>query len=638
MLQTLREKTTGWVAVIIVGALAIPFAFVGIENYTNPPVGDYVAKVGEIEIGRNDFSQRFEGYVAQAQQMMGDSFRRELVDTPDARRRILDSMIDEALYKEAASQLGILVPASRLRDEIQGIPSLQVGGQFSPELYRQLLAARGMSAAALEAQLAGDIQGSILPESVATTAFVGPDYVDAFLRLRDQKRSFEYIELPAPELEEAPTEEALREFHANNGDRYRSQEQVSIEYVVVDPAAISVEADVAEDVLRQRYEEAGRRYVEPEQRLASHILFRVPQNADADTERAALEKAEAALARARAEGADFAALAKELSEDPGSKNTGGDLGWLERGFTDPAFEDALFQLEANTISEPIKSGEGWHIIQLREVRAEVAKPFEDVREEIKADYLAAERERLSGDLAGRLVDLLLKDPMALDQSASELGLEIQKAGPFGRSGGDEAITQVAAVQQAAFSADVLEDGLVSDVIDLGDGRRAALRVSEHLRAEVRPFEEVQEQVLADVRQDKIEVLAKTQAEAVLAELKGGAELASLAEPRGVEVQKAEAVTRSAFTVTPQVLQEAFRMQSPQGEAPQPVHAIADLGAGRHAVISLSSVEPGDPTAVAQAERDALRMQLSQAAGEAEVRALAAALRQRTEIVLADEGL
>jgi hypothetical protein len=80
------------------------------------------------------------------------------------------------------------------------------------------------------------------------------------------------------------------------------------------------------------------------------------------------------------------------------------------------------------------------------------------------------------------------------------------------------------------------------------------------------------------------------------------------------------------------------MQSPQGEAPQPVHAIADLGAGRHAVISLSSVEPGDSSAVAQAERDALRMQLSQAAGEAEVRALAAALRQRTEIVLADEGL
>ncbi|MBE5314113.1 MAG: SurA N-terminal domain-containing protein [Xanthomonadales bacterium] len=637
MLQTLREKTTGWVAVVIVGALAIPFAFVGIENYRAQSIADYVAKVGEIEISRDDFTRRFEGYVQRAQQMMGESFQRSLVDTPEARRQVLDQMIDEALYRTAAMQMGLRVTPERLQDEIKAIPALQVAGQFSPELYRDLLTRERLTASGLEQILAREIEASFLPEGLTRSALVTPAYVDSYLALRDQKRSFAYLELPAPALAETPDDAALRAHYDANLESYRSEETVSVEYIALDAASITVSEEVSDENLRVLYDEAGRRFVEPEQRLASHILIRVPANADAATEAEALSKAEAALARARAEGADFAALATELSEDPGSRGSGGDLGWLERGFTDPAFEEALFALSAGTLSEPVKSAEGWHVIQLREVRAEVAKPFEEVREELRAEYVAAEKERQLDELAGRMVELLLKDPTALEDTAAALGVELKTAGPFTRGAGVDAISNEAKVREAAFSPTVLEDRLVSDMIELPGGQRVALRVTDHVPSAVLAFEDVRTRVLAEVSEARLAEQARTEADALLAQLKSGeATLEAIAEARSIELKTGDALGRNAFTVNPSLLQQVFQMPAPSADAA--TWGQFDIGGASHAVVKLTSVQAGDPAAVPQAERDALREQVSQALGDAEARALAAALRQRTTIELAEDRL
>lgn len=637
MLQTLREKTTGWVAVVIVGALAIPFAFVGIENYRSESIADYVAKVGDVEISRDDFTRRFENYIQQAQQMMGESFQRSLVDTPEARRQVLDQMIDQALFRNAARELDLKVTPERLQDEIKSIPSLQIAGQFSPELYRELLNRERLTARGLEELLSRDIEAAILPEGIARSALAPTGYVDAFLELRDQKRSFRYLELQVPVLEHEPDEAALKADYEANLSKYRSDETVTIEYIALDPASVPVVEEVSEEALHQRYTEAGRRFVEPEQRLASHILFRVPANADAATESEALSKAEAALARVRAEGGDFAALARELSEDPGSRNTGGDLGWLERGFTDASFEEALYALEAGSISEPVKSAEGWHLIQLREVRDEVAKPFEDVRDELRAEYIAAERDRELSDRAARMYDLLLKDPMELESTATELGLELKSVGPFPRNAGLDPITQEARVRDAAFSTPVLEDRLVSEMIELPSGVRVALRVTEHAPSETLPFEAVRVRVLAEVSEARLAEQARTEAEALLAQARSGeSTLEAIAEARGLEVKSAEGVGRNAFTVNPSLLRQVFSVKSPEGDAAS--WAQFDLGGSSHALVQLTEVQQGDPAAVPQAERDALRDQVAQALGDAETKALAAALRQRETIKLAEDRL
>jgi peptidyl-prolyl cis-trans isomerase D len=638
MLQTLREKTTGWVAVLIVGALAIPFAFVGIENYRNPAIADYVAKVGEIEISRDDFTRRMESQLRQREAELGESYERRREDTPEARRALLDRMIDEALFRQTASNLGLVVPASRIRDEILAVPVFQLDGQFNPIQYRDWLAQQQLTVAGFEQLLTRDIESRDLPLGVATSAIASTQYLDDFLKLRDQKRSFRFVELPAPELAEPPTDADAQARYDENAELYRAEEQVSIEYVEIDPSTIVVSADVEDSVLEERYAQAGRRFVEPEQRLASHILIQLPANSDADAEREALEQAESAAASAQAEGADFSALAAELSQDPGSRNSGGDLGWLERGFTDPAFEEALFSMSSGTVSDPVRSAEGWHVIQLREVRAEVAKPFAEVRDEILREYLVSERDRVATESAGQLVDLLLKDPTALEQTAQTLGIEIKRTGLFTRGGGVDPIVADERVREAAFSPVVLENGLVSDMLDLGGGRRIALRLGERKPSEIQAFEIVKPTVLARLSEERLEAQAKAEAEAVLASVRSGdTTLDAVAEGRTLEVQDAKDTGRSAFTFNPLVVREAFKLAAPASPE-TPSLAQLSLGGGRFAIVELTSVVAGDPAQVPQEERESLRKLLVDATGTAEIQALAAALRQRAEITLAEEDL
>ena len=177
--------------------------------------------------------------------------------------------------------------------------------------------------------------------------------------------------------------------------------------------------------------------------------MKVDANADAAAQKAALEKAQAIAAEAKT-GKDFAALAKADSADVGSKAQGGDLGWLEKGVTDPAFESALFGLNKGDISDPVKTEEGYHIIQLRDVRPEKVRSFEEVKTELAKQYVDSERDRVYSEVSGKLTDAIYQDPTALASAAKELGLEVQKAPLFARTGGT-GIAANPAVVKAAFS-------------------------------------------------------------------------------------------------------------------------------------------------------------------------------------------
>src|SRR5690606_25567928 len=297
---------------------------------------------------------------------------------------------------------------------------------------------------------------------------------------------------PAADSFDELDDAALEAYYQANRERFMSPERVAIEYVQLSPAVIEVPVEVDEETLRLRYEEQRNRFVEPEARLASHILVSVPPNADADAVQAAREQAAAIAAEARAEAADFAAIAREKSDDLGSKAGGGDLGWIEKGLLDPAFEDALFALEPGAVSDPVKSDEGWHVIQLREVRAEQGQSFEDARATLQEEYLESERERRYSDVAGRLVDLVYRDPTTLAGAAQELGLEVQTLGPFSRAEA-EGIAARPEVLRAAFSEEVLS-GNASDPIELDDGSMVMIRVTRHEPATPRPLDEVKDDV------------------------------------------------------------------------------------------------------------------------------------------------
>jgi peptidyl-prolyl cis-trans isomerase D len=637
MLQKLREKTTGWVAVVIVGMLVVPFAFFGVENYFTPQASNYVAKVNEKEIGQAEFIARFEEFRRQMRQMMGEQFDARQFESAESKRQVLDRLIDEELMRQASEKLGVIVSPTSLQKQIAAIPAFQANGQFDPNQYRTMLQAQGMTPRAFEERLRRDLVMQALPSQLMESGFVTEDYVRRYLALRDQTRSFDYVVLAAPAADAIGevTDEEIQAYFEANAARYVSEERVSLEYIEVDAAKLDVPVAADEETLRQRYEEQKTRFVEAEQRLASHILVKVDPNADADAQKAAQARAQALVERARADGADFAALARESSEDPGSKNLGGDLGWIEKGITDPAFEAALFALEAGSVSEPVKGADGWHVIQLREVKAETGQPFEEVREELEREYLDGERERIYSDLSGRLVDIIYRDPTTLQTAADELDLEIQRSESFTRAGGP-GIASNPEVLRAAFSDAQLVDGTVSDPIDLGGSRTVVVRSVDHVPAAPQPLAEVEDQVRSALVAERVAAKSREVAEAALAKLQAGETLASVAAGLGVEVSKAEAVGRVGATVDPVVSQHAFGLPHPvEGK---PSVGMVELPSGGHALIALTAVKEGDPGASDAEMIAALREQLSQAMGGAEAAAYVKALRQAAEIEVVEDRL
>jgi len=412
---------------------------------------------------------------------------------------------------------------------------------------------------------------------------------------------------------------------------------VTIEYLLVTPEGMDVPATVDEQTLRSRFEEQRARFTEQEARLAAHVLVAVPPSADADTVQAAQEEAARVAAAARKDGADFAALVTEHSDDTGTKASGGELGWVERGEMSPAFEDALFALEPGAVSDPVKTEDGWHVIQLREIREEKASTFEDVREELENDYLAGERERAFSDVSGRLVDLVYRDPTTLQTASEELGLEIQRAGPFGRAGG-EGIAADPAVIEAAFSDEVLVGGSVSDPVELASGGVAVVRVESHEPARPLPLAEVRERVQQAVLAERRSEAARERAEAALAAVKSGTPLAEVAQSHGASVETAEDIGRNAPSLEAGLVNTAFALPAPSSEEAAVSHGLAPLGADRYALVALTEVSDGEPAAMDPAMRTALREQLGRAVAGVEVRGFLDALRAQAEVVVAEQRL
>ncbi len=637
MLQSLREKMSGWVAVVILAILIVPFAFVGIENYFTQKVSTYVAKVNDATIEQDQFRKSFDDYRQQMRQMMGERFNAEQFDTPDTKRLVLDGLIDREVLKQAAAKYGIVITADQLQKEILSFGAFQVDGKFDTAQYRTVLANAQMTPRSFEQRMIEDMLTRVLPTQIGASGFVTPAYIDRYFALRDQTRSFDYVVLPAPDdaaLGEISAD-AVQAYYDSHAAEFMRDETVVLDYLELESAKLDPAATPDETQLRERYEDQKARYVQAEQRLVSHILIDVPANADEKAQAAALEKAQKLVTKLREPNADFAAVAKQESADAGSKASGGDLGWIEKGLLDPAFEQTLFAMPGAGISDPVKGSEGWHIIQLREIRAERGKSFDEARPELTQEFLESERERQFSDLTGKLVDAIYRDPTTLETAAAELGLAVKKTGKFGRFGG-AGIAANKDVQKAAFSDSVLTEGLVSDLIETESGHAVVVKMAEHVASAVRPLDEVKVQVEAAVKQQLREEKGKAELAIALAQASSVDALKALADERKLEYKNADGAGRSGATVLPNIAKAAFDLARPAEGAV--TLGSGDLGGGSHVLIALTKVVDGDPSKVEASQRETMVTQFGQSFGNFESQEFTKALRKAAIIEVVESRL
>lgn len=613
MLKLLRGKRSQLLLQIVLVLITIGFSFFGVEQYFVARTNTSVASVDGTEISQELFRERFGQYRQMMAQRMGPGVDLSILDKPEVKSSFLNQLIDEQALLAANEKLGIVVPASAVRDEIAKIPAFQNDGQFDADQYKLALASIGKSPLGFEDEVRRNLAARQLPMQLAASVIVTDADVDNYLRLRDERRDFRFakIDKPAADNTEVKQDEIDAYYKAHQGD-FMVPERVSIEYVELDGSKIPFDETPDDAVLKDRYEKEKARFVTAEEREASHILVKVGGKGTPDDQKAALAKAQDIEKQVK-DGKDFAALAKQYSDDLGSKNQGGDLGWLDKGVTEEAFENALFALNKGQVSEPVLGSEGYHIIELRDVRPGKTRSFEEVKPELLKAYQTSERDRLYSEKAGKITDLAYQDPSSLDGISKELGLPVEKAGPFGRMGG-AGIAANPAVAKAAFSDSVLVQKNNSDAIEIGPNHIVVLRDAEHQPATPKPLAEVQDEVRTRIVAERVAKQAKAHADALLAELGNGKALDTVASANGLKVEDEKGIGRDAATLDSAIVKAAF--STPRNKDGKPGHKLVDLGGDAYALIELTGVTDGVPASLDAKTREAARNTLQQATAAA----------------------
>ena len=634
MLQAMRNKMHGWPSIIVLGVCVFAVAFFGIEGYIMSRAETFVAKVGKHEISQQDFQDRMNQLRQQLSAEQGDSFDPDAFEKPEMKLKVLDGMIDQQLLLKANQDWGIRVPDQAVRDYIAAIPAFQINGQFDPATYRTLLAEQRKTPEMFQGDVRASLSTQALPNAIDASTIVTDAEIDHFLDLRMQRRDISYAVLPRPQPADATvTDTQIADYYKAHLADYMNPEQVSLQYLEVNGADLKPDAAPSDADLMKRYESEKQRYVQPEQREVSHILVNVPANATPEQQKAALAKADKIAAEATPE--NFAKLAAQDSDDLGSKRQGGDLGWLQKGVTNAAFDTAMFALQKGEISKPVLTPDGYDILWLRDTRSGEAKSFAEVRDQLLAEATAGDKDRKYNEVAGKLSDSAYQNPSSLEPAAQALGLSVKTTALFSRQGG-EGIAANPKVTKAAFANDVLVQGNNSNLIELGNDDAVVIRVAKHVPAAAKPLAQVHDEVGKTILDQRIETAAKQQADTLLARLQKGEALAAVAASANAGIKSANEVVRIQADVPAALRDEAFLLPHPAEGKPQ--YAAVDMHDGSYALLAVDKVQGADLSKVTPEQRNMLRQQMIQAYGAVATQELIKSLRNSTEIKIAKDRM
>ena len=623
MLLTIRKKSQGWVAWVIVLIIAVPFALFGINSYFEGANQIPVAKVDGEKINSQTFDNAMEQRRRYFRSQLGNNFDPAMVDNPQFRLQVVEGLVSSRLIQAYAQENGLQLSDQALRESIVSTPEFQVDGKFDQDAYRRVISARGYSAEGYEQQLRRSGGIAQLQKGLSVSALVNSQELDHLLTLSLQKRDADYTVIAASEALAGLqiSEEEKRDEYKNNESRYQQGDRIKLNFVKLTLDEIAGDIELDEEEIEQAYEASKGQYRKPEARIASHILLSVPRSADEAKQNAILEQADALVVRLN-DGEDFAVLAEEFSDDPGSKRQGGDLGIIAKGQMVPEFEQAVFSMTEGEISVPVKTEFGYHIIKLSSLEEESIRPYE----EVKAEVEVAEKNRLArtqfSETAETFRTLVFEEPDSLEAAALALGLEVQTSGwvTQDKGAGDFSNPRVRA---AAFDNVVLDEDLNSEVIDVSDTVLIAVHKNEFEAQHLKSFDDVADEIEALMKQRKAAEIAQKNGQSLIEGLRQGSMQDTIAFNQLPELR-----SEVRDLVDRQVAEQVFRKKLVGSEA------LIDgfsLNNGDYAVYRLKGITPGDPAAATAEQREQLRGQLSSRDGNNAYRLFSEALRGNADV-------
>ncbi len=617
-----KKYLMGFLMILIIPS----FVLFGIEGYTRFNEGaNAVATVDGRDITKAEWDFAHQQESQRLREMM-PTIDAALLDSDGARYATLERLVRERLYAVAAQAFNLYTSNERLARELQQNETIATlrrpDGSLDLEAYRQLLARQGLTPEAFESNVRAGVSQRQVIAGIQQSGFAPTALANVSLNAFFERREVRAAQFAARDFaaQVQPTDAEIEAFYQANTARFQLPEQVDVEYLVLDVAALQGGVALNEADLRAYYEQNAGRLSGNEERRASHILLTVPPGASAEDKAAVRQRAQALLEQVRKAPATFADVAKAESQDPGSAARGGDLDFFGRGAMVKPFEDAVFALSKGAISDLVETEFGFHIIQLNDIKSPPQRSFESVRAEIEADLKKQQAQRQFAEAADTFSNLVYEQPDSLQPAADRLKLQIQTAKGVQREPQPGASGPLAnpRLLEALFSDEAIGKKRNTEAIETGSGQLASARVVQHAPARTQPLDEVRAQVRERLVAQRSAELAREAGEKRLAAWKAG--------------DTAETATRlgTAIVVSrenPQGLTEPMLLAALSTDPKAlPAWTGVNLGEQGYAVLKVEKVLPRDTRNAQQLAQEA--GQYSQWWASAESEAYVDLLKQR----------
>ncbi len=574
MLNSIRNKTKGWVAYTIIGFIIVPFALFGIAEYSTGTSNVVVATVDGDEISQVDYLPRFNQQKRRLQEQLGDDYTEQLNN--QLKRSTVEAMINEHLLDGLAQELGHVTTGAELQVVVHANKEFKVDGQFSLDKYKQLLRLNGYSAVKYETVKLNELTQRQIKQNLLDSAFVGTSVLKKLQSLNDQQREFNYIRLNTDDyIAQVKVEDKrIKDFYNEQKASFFESEQASLDFVELSLSEIAKRIEVSEDALLDFYEQEKQRFSTEEERRAQHILI-----ADEGEANKVLDELK--------QNGDFDKLAAQYSADTGSKDDGGDLGFFTRGVMVPEFEAKVFTMQEDELSDLVKSEFGYHIIKLNKIKSGTLKPLDKVRAELLDLYTQEQAKKQLYDLTEQLANLAYEAD--LEEVASQMNLTLQATELFDK---DDTKLHKKMVS-AAFSDAVLNKGENSEVLELSKDKFVVVRLKQKLPQRQKRFDEVEAQIKTHLSALSAKTLINKITTDIATSLKNGDDKAAdkIISQYKLTWQKLGWIDRGSSKADAAVIENVFALPKPSEN--KAVYNAGDFNKNYSVVVELLGVKEAE---------------------------------------------
>ena len=506
---------------------------------TGASPNETIADVEGEPITVGTFTRRYNAQVQAYRNAYGGQMNDQLLKQLGIDRQILQQLIDEESMVAESRKQGITVSDVEIRERILALPGFQENGTFVGEQrYRQILQVQNPPLSTTEFE--NSLRRALMIEKLRTalTGWMSVNDADvvAEFRKRNEKIKLEVVPVTAEAFKSqvTVTDAELVPFFEKAKDKYRIGEKRKIKYAQVNVEQVRGTITVPETEIAAFYQQNLSQYQTPAQLRASHILFKL----EGKDEKVVQALAEDVLKKAKAPNADFAALAKQYSEDDTNNQNGGDLDYFGRGRMVAEFEQAAFGMKAGEISNLVKTAFGFHIIKVVDNQPDQTRPIAEVHAELE-DQLKWQKAQAEAERIAKSLEATTKTPADLDKVAKERNLAVVETGLVAS---DEPIQGVGAQPEISGRVFGMKEGEVTPAMRVATGWVFAT-VTGRQDSYLPQLAEVKAKVADDVRQEKAAEMAKQRATAIATELKNAKDFAAAAKRAGLEVKTTELVAR-----------------------------------------------------------------------------------------------